>query len=174
MGQQQLILLVLATVIVGLAIVVGIAAFTQGGDNANADAMLQDAVTIASDIQSWGQTPTPFGGPQGDNDFSDATFADLGYSATGTGADAIYENINGQFQLSDQGDGEILITGKSFGDDNDPTFTDDARNEVQVIVCSSRDDDQIVGRNMRIGDQDVNTDSPECPNGGDSNGDGNG
>ena len=45
MGQQQLILLVLATVIVGLAIVIGIRAFTENSIRANSDAMVQDMVS---------------------------------------------------------------------------------------------------------------------------------
>ena len=48
MGQQQLILLVLATIIVGLAIVVGIRAFNENAIKSNADAMTQDAVRIAN------------------------------------------------------------------------------------------------------------------------------
>ena len=39
MGQQQLLLLVLGIVIVGLAVVVGIQAFSENQRKANADAM---------------------------------------------------------------------------------------------------------------------------------------
>ena len=165
MGQQQLILLVLATVIVGLAIVVGIAAFTQGGDNANADAMMQDAVTIANDIQAWAQTPAPFGGPSGDTgdeDFTDADFQKLGYAADvdedNEIEELIYSNLNGTFTLT-QGTDDILITGESFID-GDETET---RNEIRVRVCSSRGADQIRGANITIGGQDTGiTDAPAC------------
>ena len=165
MGQQQLILLVLATVIVGLAIVVGIAAFTQGGDNANADAMLQDAVTIANEVQSWAQTPTPFGGPAEDEDFTDATFAVLGRPADDGDSgqdDAVHTNLNGEYEITSRSgendSAEMIIRGRSYEDDGDTV-----RNEVQVRLCSSRGDDAIRGANITIGGQATgNTEPPAC------------
>ena len=52
MGQQQLLLLVLGIVIVGLAVVVGIQAFSENQKKANADATVNDAIRIASEIAS--------------------------------------------------------------------------------------------------------------------------
>ena len=63
MGQQQLLLLVLGIVIVGLAVVVGIQAFGENQTKANADAMVNDGVRIASDAQAWALKPQAFGGP---------------------------------------------------------------------------------------------------------------
>ena len=65
MGQQQLLLLVLATVIVGLATVAGIQAFDQGQKRANQDALTSTAVKIASDIQAKAKEPSQFGGLDG-------------------------------------------------------------------------------------------------------------
>ena len=62
MGQQQLLLLVLATVIVGIAIAVGIIAFRENSVRSNFDAMTQDAIRIANDLQAWKQKPEMFGG----------------------------------------------------------------------------------------------------------------
>ena len=62
MGQQQLLLLVLGVVIVGLAVVVGIQAFGENQTKANADAMVNDGVRIASDAQAWKLKPQAFGG----------------------------------------------------------------------------------------------------------------
>ncbi len=87
MGQQQLLLLVLGIVIVGLAVVVGIQAFSENQKKANADALVNDAIRIASDAQAWMLKPTAFGG--GGNscattcDWTGADFAQLGY-ATGS------------------------------------------------------------------------------------------
>ena len=165
MGQQQLILLVLATVIVGLAIVVGIAAFTQGGDRANADAMIQDAVTIANDAQAWVQKPKPFGGPEnGFSDFNNVTFSDLGYAAdTPNNQTGVFENANGMYQIQPSNDG-ITITGKSFRDaTTDPDFDGDGTNEVIVAVCGTSDGD-IEGAIMRLGNEVVTADAgaPAC------------
>ena len=62
MGQQQLLLLVLSTVIVGLATVAGIQAFDQGQSQAANDALTQRAVSIASDIQAQASKPSQLGG----------------------------------------------------------------------------------------------------------------
>ena len=151
MGQQQLILLVLATVIVGLAIVVGIAAFTQGGDRANADAMIQDAVTIASDIQAAIKKPAPFGGV---DDFDEITFGVIGYPADGTGIDAEHTNGNGQFELEILGtDDGVLIKGLSSNNpDWDGNDNEDVAQEIQVAVCGLSEND-IQGATFKIGGQ---------------------
>ena len=62
MGQQQLLLLVLGTIIVGVAIVVGINIFSSGAVQANQDAMVQDNMTLASRIINYGKTPSSMGG----------------------------------------------------------------------------------------------------------------
>ncbi len=66
MGQQQLLLLVLGIVIVGLAVVVGIQAFGENQKKSNQDAMVNDGIRIASDAQAWALKPAAFGGGEGD------------------------------------------------------------------------------------------------------------
>ncbi|MDX1419677.1 MAG: hypothetical protein R3181_06895 [Rubricoccaceae bacterium] len=133
MGQQQLILLVLATVIVGIAIVVGIRAFTENDAKANADAMMQDAVRVANDIQAWTRKAEPFGGAAAGETYTDAAWVDLGYVDDGAGN---YVNLNGTFTLGDSGTDGALIQGTAFEDDGAT-----ARNQVQVTVCGPRDTD---------------------------------
>ena len=93
MGQQQLLLLVLATIIVGIATVVGIQAFSQNNIKSNADAMMNDAVRIASDLQAWSQKSQPFGGPTSFGNVDAGTLPDLGY-------DSPFENLNGSFSIT--------------------------------------------------------------------------
>jgi len=131
MGQQQLILLVLATVIIGIAIVVGIRAFTENDAKANADAMTQDAVRMASDIQAWVKKPEPFGGAGPLENWINADFGDIGYAQTA----GVYTNINGSFVLTTVGTGR-QITGTNLADDG---LT--VRNEVHVLVCGTTDAD---------------------------------
>jgi hypothetical protein len=57
MGQQQLLLLTLSTVIVGLAVVAGIEMFDQNRRQATADQMTQVALRIASDVQQYAKRP---------------------------------------------------------------------------------------------------------------------
>ncbi|PEN11377.1 hypothetical protein CRI94_15165 [Longibacter salinarum] len=155
MGQQQLILLVLATVIVGLATVVGIRAFSENSIKSNADAMMQDAVRIANDLQAWKQKPAPFGG-QGSvdataaadpADFTGADFRLMGYeSANGT----TYENLNGSYELAA---GVITATNTQQG------------NIVTVEVCGLSDEN-VVGAITQLGGQATNQTATCTPAGG--------
>jgi hypothetical protein len=127
MGQQQLLLLVLGIVIVGLAVVVGIQAFGENQKKANADALVNDGVRIASDAQAWALKPTAFGGPATGEDLSDVSFPDLGYTLGGGGCAATaYGNLNGCFVLSSTAANQVIITGSSTpnsGNDNQVTVT---------------------------------------------------
>jgi hypothetical protein len=62
MGQQQLLLLVLSTVIVGLATVAGIQAFSENQAQASQDALVQRGQSIASDIKALQGRPIQMGG----------------------------------------------------------------------------------------------------------------
>lgn len=102
MGQQQLLLLVLGIVIVGLAVVVGIEAFSENRKKANVDALVSDLVRFASDAQAWMLKPAAFGG--GANscatncDWRMVTFSALGYTAV----EGVHSNVNGRFALLPQ------------------------------------------------------------------------
>jgi len=62
MGQQQLLLLVLSTVIVGLATVAGIQAFSEGQTQATQDALTQRGISIGQDISAQLNKPSQLGG----------------------------------------------------------------------------------------------------------------
>ena len=138
MGQQQLLLLVLATVIVGLATVAGIQAFEQGSVRANQDALTNTAVKIASDIQAKAKEPSQFGGysgnlssaPTGEEKAQgNVTLSAIGYETT---SDNVYTTA----------DGECGITS---GGSNTPTFSASGAKEVTgpggtiVVTCASDD-----------------------------------
>ncbi|MEM8556890.1 MAG: hypothetical protein AAGG50_03510 [Bacteroidota bacterium] len=84
MGQQQLLLLVLGIVLVGLAVVVGIQAFEENQRKTRQDQTMVLLSDIAAKAIAWKKTPVAMGG--GDNgdsdDYRGITFADLGYEAT--------------------------------------------------------------------------------------------
>jgi hypothetical protein len=80
MGQQQLLLIVLGTIIVGVAVVVGINMFAQGAANAERDAMLQDINSIAADGAAYWRKPAAMGG--GNRVFTGATLGDFGSADT--------------------------------------------------------------------------------------------
>ena len=138
MGQQQLLLLVLGIVIVGLAVVVGIQAFGENQKKANSDALVNDAVRIASDAQAWVLKPNAFGG--GDGDFTNVTFDALGYSATG----GVYTNLNGKYNLTVDSATQITIDAcdEQAGFDNtvqaivDGTGPGDIATSVATAACT--------------------------------------
>ena len=90
MGQQQLLLIVLGTIIVGVAVVVGINMFTTGAINAEREALLQDVNNIASYAAAYWRKPAALGGGA-------RTFDGI-ISVTKFGADA--SNANGEFVLT--------------------------------------------------------------------------
>ena len=102
MGQQQLLLLVLATVIVGLATVAGIQAFDQGKSQAANDALTQRALSIASDIQAQANKPSQLGG------LPDPADTNYGTSSDGTDAVGVANAIGfeGETGISAEGAGE--------------------------------------------------------------------
>ena len=77
MGQQQLLLIVLGVIIVGIAVVVGINVFTASSANANRDAVIADLTTLAAMSQQYYRKPTAMGG--GGNAF-DNTNGGTGFS----------------------------------------------------------------------------------------------
>ncbi len=124
MGQQQLLLLVLGIVIVGLAVVVGIQAFGENQKKANSDALVNDAIRIASDAQAWKLKPKAFGGGAelvGAANFSGLTLMQIGYGVAGTTAEP-YVNLNGSFVI-DAGEDGLEITGTNTASENQVVVT---------------------------------------------------
>ena len=134
MGQQQLLLLVLATVIVGLATVAGIQAFEQGSRRANQDALTQTAVKIASDIQAKTKEPSQFGGYDGDLSSAKDSIAleEMGYETDGS----VYKTA----------DGECAITtgGRNGGSPSNGSEVGDASGDI-IVTCGSEDNSVSAG-----------------------------
>jgi len=106
MGQQQLLLLVLSAIIVGIAIVVGINLFSEGAAQANQDAVTQDVTTIAARAQEWYRKPAQLGG--GDHSYTGLTLTALNIDST---------NANGTYRVLPTS-GTITITGIGVEDPN--------------------------------------------------------
>ena len=87
MGQQQLLLIVLGVIIVGIAVAVGINMFSSSAVDANRDAVTADLAHLASKAQQHYKKPTTMGG--GGNDFNGFTLGTLDQS-----------NTNGAYRLT--------------------------------------------------------------------------
>lgn len=110
MGQQQLLLVILVTIIVGIATVVAINTFGAAADSANLDAVRQDMATIAASAQGYYMKPEMLGG--GGRNFSGMTFRDIAFSGEIQSGDVIAVNENGTYVLGGSGDADgISITG---------------------------------------------------------------
>jgi Tfp pilus assembly protein PilE len=75
MGQQQLLLIVLGVIIIGIAVAVGINMFSSNAVDANRDAVTADLTQLASKAQQFYKKPVTMGG--GGNDFNDFTLGTL-------------------------------------------------------------------------------------------------
>jgi hypothetical protein len=147
MGQQQLLLLVLATVIVGLATVAGIQAFDEGQATATQDALVQRGLDIGNKVLAAHGKPTQFGGTNlGSSDEGTGTIAtaagfdtDSGIAADGAGDNAECditthspgEGENGQVTINcgstgaESGDQQVTITVNPDDDDQITAEIDD-------------------------------------------------
>lgn len=71
MGQQQLLLIILGVIIVGIAVAVGITMFQDNAVSANKDAVTNDLVQLAAKAQQYYRKPASLGG--GGNSFAALT-----------------------------------------------------------------------------------------------------
>jgi len=129
MGQQQLLLLVLSAIIVGIAIVVGMNMFGTGAYQSNRDAVIQDAVTIAAKAQEWYRKPSQLGG--GNGAFDGLTLTTIGFPAN---------TANGAYSILSASGNSLQIQGVGVEDGNgDGTdFT------VRIVVSPDQVDSTIV------------------------------
>lgn len=98
MGQQQLLLIVLGVIIVGIAIVVGITLFRANAVQANRDAIVSDLQHLAFTAQQYYKKPAILGG--GGNSF-------IGYSIP----DGLSSNANGTITLTSVAATQVVFTG---------------------------------------------------------------
>jgi hypothetical protein len=104
MGQQQLLLLVLASIIVGVGVLVGVNMFQENSAQANFDAVRQDCLTFAANAQAWYRRPTMMGGGQ---DYTNFDWADINLSP----AAGPFVNENGSYAISGNAVTSVTITG---------------------------------------------------------------
>ena len=62
MGQQQLLLIVLGVILVGVAVVLGIQYFSVGAEQGAKDELVAHVLTVGSNAQEWFKKPVSMGG----------------------------------------------------------------------------------------------------------------
>ena len=115
MGQQQLLLVILVTIIVGIATVVAINTFGAAADSANVDAVRQDLATIGAAAQGYYMKPAMLGGGSRSFDGStseqarEITFNDIAFGATVLGDGDEAQNDNGLYEIETTDVGFLLL-----------------------------------------------------------------
>jgi hypothetical protein len=131
MGQQQLLLIILGVIVVGIAVAVGITMFKDNAVSANRDAVTNDLVNLASRAQQYYRRPTALGG--GEGKFDGLTFKMLTSMPGG-------KNPNGTFALAsgNTGQGPVILTatGTEIGFDG----TSKVKLQMQVWPDSAKID----------------------------------
>ena len=109
MGTQQILLIVLSVIIVGIAVAVGITMFNAQATNSNRQAVMSDMNNLASSCLAFYKTPTSHGGGGGAWDASNLDDIGnwLGYDWDGTKC----TTGNGTFTVSIQGADAMRIVG---------------------------------------------------------------
>ena len=137
MGQQQLLLIVLSVIIVGIAVVVGINMFSASAASANLEAVTNDLLNLASRAQQYYVKPTGLGG--GGNSF-------VGITADATGLQKLTpkaSNDNGVFSVSTAGTAASVTlqgVGTQDGDGDATNCT------IQITVFSDSLSTTVVNR----------------------------
>jgi hypothetical protein len=116
MGQQQLLLLVLAAIIVGTGVLLGVNMFQENAAQANMDAVTQDCLNFAAKAQAWAKRPVAMGG--GGQAFTGFSWGDINLLPDA----GPYVNENGSYAISGITATGCVITGTGKEDiDNDGT-----------------------------------------------------
>jgi Tfp pilus assembly protein PilE len=108
MGQQQLLLVILVTIIVGIATVVAINTFGAAADSANVDAVRQDLASIAASAQGYYMKPTMLGG--GGRSFTGITFNNFTFPGEIAADGASAENENGVYTIDSAEDDALVVS----------------------------------------------------------------
>ena len=125
MGQQQLLLIVLGVIIVGIAIAVGISMFKSNAQSSNRDQVINDLNNLAAKAQQYYRKPTSMaGGGQDFNGFGlalvDTGNANGSYSVTATQPTGLTYVAGDSAKVNGANTQTIYIVGcgKEKGNDN--------------------------------------------------------
>jgi len=117
MGQQQILLIILGAIVVGIAILIGVMLFQDNASAANRDAVINDMTHFASMAQAYYRKPRVLGG--GGHSFGGLKMSNL------TSANLSPRSPNGTYVLTPDPVGGnpsyVTLTGTGVEVGNDPT-----------------------------------------------------
>ena len=122
MGTQQILLIVLSVIIVGIAVAVGITMFNAQSVNSNRNACIADMNNFAASAWAWYKTPVSHGGSG--NGSTTPTKAAVGeYIGVGfDGTDSLHTD-NGGYKITTCDATSLIILATGTGTSVDPRTT---------------------------------------------------
>ena len=106
MGQQQLLLIVLGVILVGVAVVLGIQYFGVGAEEGAKDELVAHSITIGANAQQWFKKPVSMGG--GGNSFT----GNGGFQAQFTdNLIGLHASTNGTYEVTTETATNVIIEG---------------------------------------------------------------
>jgi hypothetical protein len=128
MGQTQILFIVLAVIIVGIAVAVGITQFRSSAYEANKNAVAADLQSLSAQAELWYKKPASMGG-------GDRTFAGVPADSTGiTRIGGNFQNANGRYWVHAVAQDQITLRGEG-NEDGDG----DGNNLVLELVYDATD-----------------------------------
>lgn len=142
MGQQQLLLVILVTILVGIATVVAINIFGDASNKMNNDAVRQDLIAISASVQSYLLKPPMLGG--GGGSFDGFTFQKIAFPAEEISADGLHaRNANGVYHVYNVSSTEIGLWGEPMMEVGGPV-------DISTLVSDSDYYDMTVSKDTVI------------------------
>ncbi len=105
MGQQQMLLVLMAAMIIGIAIVLGLTMYQENALAANQDDLRDALMTVAARAQGWYRRPASLGG--GARSFAQISWTKIHFDSSTT---------SGEFTMTNKQQGSFRITGVSKED----------------------------------------------------------
>ena len=125
MGQQQLLLIILGLILVGIAVAVGITMFKDNAVSANRDSVTNDLANLASRARQYYRRPKASGG--GGRSFANLTVGSGMKLITKTSSSSV-RNGNGTYTIVSNSASTVRLQGLGTEVGNDRT------NKVKVVM----------------------------------------
>lgn len=108
MGTQQILLVVLGVIIVGISVTIALVVFGTSADQADKDAITQGCLKIVAAAQAYYRKPQMLGG--GGNSFDGIQISDCGMNDAGDGS---ARDLSGWYAIASAAGDELVIAGTS-------------------------------------------------------------
>ena len=154
MGQQQLLLVILVTIVVGIVTVAAISVFGSSAEQANHDAVRQNLAQIAASAQAWYLKPDALGG--GSRSFTGISFNSINSPGNIQNVESSVKitNLNGDYEIVSGTPDKFTIEGRqasSTAPDDHVFEATVTRNNVTISMKEQSEEPVPVRPRARLG-----------------------